>query len=54
MPKFNTYQEAVEYRNEELEKEYYDEEEEQEYDEMDEFDQYYDEMQDMLAEENLR
>lgn len=36
MPKFNSYQEAVEYRNETLAEEYYNDEEEQEEEDMDE------------------
>ena len=50
MPKFNSYQEAVEYRNDTLADEYYnDEEENEEEDEMDEADRLYDAMQDEEA-----
>ena len=48
MPKFNSYQEAVEYRNEKLADEYYNEEEEQQ-DEMDKADEIYDMLQDEEA-----
>lgn len=48
MPKFNSYQEAVEYRNEKLADEYYNEEEEEQ-DEMDKADEIYDMLQDEEA-----
>lgn len=47
MPKFNSYQEAVEYRNEKLADEHYNEEEGQ--DEMDKADEIYDMLQDEEA-----
>lgn len=52
MPKFNSYEEAMEYRNETLAEEYYNDEDENEEDEMDEADRLYDEMQDEKAIEN--
>lgn len=52
MPKFSSYEEAMEYRNETLAEEYYNEEEDmEEEDEMEETDRLYDEMQDEKASE---
>lgn len=52
MKQYKSYQEAAEAQREKDLEEYYNEEEENE-DEMDEFDQYYDEMQDEEAIRNL-
>ena len=46
MPKFSSYEEAMEYRNETLAEEYYNDEKMEEEDEMAEFDRWYDEQQD--------
>ena len=51
MPKFSSYEEAMEYRNETLAEEYYNDEKMEEEDEMEEADRLCDEMQDEKASE---